>query len=85
MSSDKPLFPPPNLPPPNQSQAQEALERLRASSESEYRQMFERSSEELRMQLSQALADRQSLAAEGKRFKVHPPHNELLPLSFPPQ
>ena len=45
--------------------------------------MFERSSEELRMQLSQALADRQSLAAEGKRFKVHPPHDGPLSLSFP--
>lgn len=90
MSTDKPYFFPTSpllslLPPlpllslSPQSQAQEALERLRANSESEYRQKFERSSEELRMQLSQALADRQSLAAEGKRFKVHPLQDGLCP------
>ena len=85
MSTDKPYFFPtsPLLSLSPQSQAQEALERLRANSESEYRQKFERSSEELRMQLSQALADRQSLAAEGKRFKVHPLQDGLYPSPFP--
>ena len=98
MSIDMPYFFLPPPPPPlllllsllpllplsPQSQAQEALERLRANSESEYRQKFERSSEELRMKLSQALADRQSLAAEGKRFKVHPLQDGLCPSPFPP-
>ena len=55
---------------PSQSQAQEALDRIRSSTESEWKQKYEQTSEEMRHQLGQARSDRENLLAVAARYKV---------------
>ena len=53
-----------------QSQAQEALDRIRSSTESEWKHKYEETSQEMRQQLGQAKSDRESLLAVAARYKV---------------